>query len=181
MTRSCPASVRKAVNCAVTLSCGLLHWISHAQLVSRGDHAALKFRVLGAPPAPVQATVQQHAPPAPVQATVQHHEERIYSAHELGGCYLAWGTCCLVVPVLGAISCNTPKADDHYHTCAFLGLLPLLSTHWKRSHDNVWYAYEGGPDDRPGKRIECGTQRVVNPDCTICENGCFNGCHIRFG
>ena len=28
----------------------------------------------------------------------------------------------------------------------FVGLLPLVSTHWKRSHDNVWYAYEGGPD-----------------------------------
>ena len=40
--------------------------------------------------------------------------ERFITAHELGGCWLAWGTCFLCVPVLGAIICHNPKAEAHY-------------------------------------------------------------------
>ena len=91
--------------------------------------------------------------------------ERIYSAHELGGCYLAWGTCCLCLPVLGAMICHAPKAEDQYHACGYF-----------------WYAYdEGGPWDRPGhgnKARGCGLKRVVSNEGQIRETSamCFNGC-----
>ena len=59
---------------------------------------------------------------------------------------------------------------------------PLISTHWKRAHGNVWYAYEGGPEDAPRNQVCPGcVQRTVNPDGTICETGCFNGCLCKVG
>ena len=79
--------------------------------------------------------------------------------------------------------CNTPKSADHYHSCGFLGLCPATSTHWKRAHGNVWYAYEGGPDDAPGNQVGCGVQREVKSDGTMCETSamCFNVCFCKVG
>ena len=121
------------------------------------------------PIVPVPAV--ETAPPA------HQNNPRILSAHELRGCYLAFGFC-LCLPVIGAIQCHTPKTEDHYHSCSFVGLVPMISTHWKRSHDNVWYAYEGGPDDEPRNRIGCGVQRLVHPDRSMAEEGLFNGCLV---
>ncbi len=105
------------------------------------------------------------------------------SAYELAGCWLAWGLCCGVLPVLGAIVCHSPRSADHYHACGLVGILPLTSTHWQRAAGNTWHAFEGGPDDRPGNPVGCNVKRVVNPDGTICETSdcCFNGCLCKMG
>ena len=55
------------------------------------------------------------------------------SAYLLDGCWLAWGTCFICFPVLGAIICHAPKSENHYHACGFVGLLPVTSTHWQVS------------------------------------------------
>ena len=156
----------------------VLGWGAHSLLVRRGDHRQMQFavppgtNVVSAGDATVGDADGGHAGGGHAAAAGGA------SAHDLGGCWLAWGTCCLVIPVLGAMICNTPKSADHYHSCGFLGLCPATSTHWKRAHGNVWYAYEGGPNDAPGNQVGCGVQREVKPDGTMCETSamCFNGC-----
>jgi len=93
------------------------------------------------------------------------------------GCWCAWGTCCLVIPVLGSWVCLSPRTADHYHHCA----PPLISVHWKRAHGNSWNAYEGGPDDPPGNQVGCNVRNEVQNPRLICERSdcCFNGCYIR--
>ena len=88
------------------------------------------------------------------------------------------------MPVLGAMICHNPKDEDWYHACGFAGLMPITSTHWKRSHGNTWLAYEGGPDDAPGNLICDGcVKREVDPNNPGCiyESGCFNGCLCKVG
>ena len=47
----------------------------------------------------------------------------------------------------------------------------------------VWYAYEGGPNDAPGNQVPCGVQREVKPDGTMCETSAMflNGCLCKVG
>ena len=86
-------------------------------------------------PPPMPASEPAIAGPARNAAAPNVRNAGEISAFDLGGCYLRVRLL-LVLAVLGASVCHTPKSDDHFHACWYFGQFgvgfPLLSVHWQR-------------------------------------------------